>query len=254
MIIDGEAVMLDEQGRSDFNLLQSSLGALGRRQGKEISPAIMMAFDLLYLDGHDLRRVEFRSRRHLLEDALDGQEGAIRISSEIDADPQELLDHACRLGLEGIVGKDRESPYRSARTGDWIKLKCVQSEGFFVVGYEPSSSSPFSSLLLAAYRGDELEYVGSVGTGFKAREAYDLRSMMDRLPWARKALPVSYGGDREVVWIAPTLIAEVEYRAWTTNGELRHAAFKGLRERQDNAEVLQLENLLARSAPLKSPN
>ncbi|NSZ10108.1 MULTISPECIES: non-homologous end-joining DNA ligase [Agrobacterium] len=242
MILDGEAVMFDDQGRSDFNLLQSSLGAVGRRQGKDISPAVMMAFDLLYLDGHDLRGVEYRSRRHLLEDALHGADGAIRLSEEIDADPHALLEHACRLGLEGIVGKDRESTYRSGRTGDWVKLKCVQSEGFFIVGYEPSSSAAFSSLLLAAYDEDRLAYVGSVGTGFKSRDARDLRSMMDRLPWKRKAPPVAYADKRKVIWIEPTLIAEIEYRAWTTNGQLRHAAYKCLREIQDNAEVYRLSS------------
>jgi bifunctional non-homologous end joining protein LigD len=138
MILDGEAVMLDEQGRSDFSLLQSSLGATDRDSGNLISPAIMMSFDLIYLDGHDLRGMEYSVRQHLLEDTLQGQEGAIRLSEEIDVDPVELLDHACRLGLEGIVGKDRDSKYRPGRTGDWIKCKCVQSEPFLVVGYEPS--------------------------------------------------------------------------------------------------------------------
>jgi bifunctional non-homologous end joining protein LigD len=243
MILDGEAVMLDEQGRSDFNLLQGSLGAVGRRQGKEVSPAIMYAFDLLYLDGHDLRNVEYRARRHLLEDALSGHEGAIKLSEEIDHDPAELLEHACRLGLEGIIGKNRESRYRSGRTGDWIKLKCVQSEGFLVVGYEPSigGRGGFSSLLLAAYDGDELRYVGSVGTGFKERAARDLRGLMDKLTWKRKSPPVAYGGKRKVVWLQPTLIAEIEFRAWTADRKLRHASYKGLRERQDNAEVFRLD-------------
>lgn len=245
MILDGEAVMFDEQGRSDFNLLQGSLGAVGRRQGKEVSPAVMMAFDLLYLDGHDLRRVEYRTRRHLLEDALSGHDdGAIRLSEEIDADPVALLEHACRLGLEGIVGKDRESPYRSGRSGDWIKLKCVQSEGFFVVGYEPSigGRGGFSSILLAAYDGDDLRYVGSVGTGFKERAARDLRGLMDKLTWKRKQPPVAYGGKRNVVWVQPALIAEIEFRAWTTDRKLRHAAYKGLREHQDNADVFRLDD------------
>jgi len=111
-------------------------------------------------------------------------------SAASNADPQELLDHACRLGLEGIVGKDCDSSYRSGRTGDWVKIKCVQSEGFFIVGYEPSSSSPFSSLLLAAYRSDQLEYVGSVGTGFTARQVSELRTMMNRLTWKWKTPPV----------------------------------------------------------------
>lgn len=99
MIIDGEAVILDEHGRSDFGLLQQSLGASGNTPGALASPAVLYAFDLLYLDGHDLRGVEYRSRRHLLEDVLDRQEGAIRISEEFYADPAALLEEARRHGL-----------------------------------------------------------------------------------------------------------------------------------------------------------
>lgn len=118
---------------SDASLaLRSTVG-----QGKEISPAIMYAFDLLYLDGHDLRIAEYSTRRHLLEDVLAGHEdGAIKIWEELEADPAVLLEHACRLGLEGIVGKARDSSYRSGKTGDWIKLKCVQSDSFMIVGYD----------------------------------------------------------------------------------------------------------------------
>ncbi|XOK15606.1 non-homologous end-joining DNA ligase (plasmid) [Agrobacterium tumefaciens] len=243
MILDGEACLFDEQGHSNFNLLQSSLGAVGRRSGDLASPATMMAFDLIYFDGHDLRGLEYRSRRHLLEDLLQGKESAIRLSEEIDADPVELLDHACRLGLEGLVGKKRDSVYRSGKTGDWIKCKCVQSDAFFIVGYEPSVSAfgGFGSLLLAAYRDDHLTYVGSVGTGFKERASLVLRTTMDKLLWRRKQLPVPYSGKRKVVWIQPTLIAEIEYRAWTSDNKLRHASYKGLREVQDNAEVYRLD-------------
>ncbi|MBB3948455.1 bifunctional non-homologous end joining protein LigD [Rhizobium skierniewicense] len=186
-IIDGEGVVLDEQGRSDFDALQNSLGAVGRRSGKLVSSnAVLMAFDLLYLDGRDVRGEPYRFRRHMLEEMLKEDAGAIRVSEEIAVDdPLVLLKSACELDLEGIVGKDRNSAYRSGRTGDWVKLKCVQSEAFVIVGYEPSisASGGFSSLLLAAYEGDELRYVGSVGTGFKERAAIGLRAMMDKLKW-----------------------------------------------------------------------
>jgi bifunctional non-homologous end joining protein LigD len=244
VILDGEAVMLDEQGRSDFNLLQASLGADGRKSGNLTSPAILYAFDILYLDGHDLRGLDYQERRHLLEDALAGHEGAIRLSEEVDADPSALLEHACRLGLEGIVGKNRDSKYRSGRTGDWVKLKCVSSEGFMIVGYEPSNGAHggFASLLLAAYKGNDLIYVGSVGTGFKEPETVQLRKMMDKLYWKRKRPPVPYSGKRQVTWLQPTLIAEVEFRAWTTDGKLRHPSYKGLREVQDNADVYRIKD------------
>ncbi|TCA69922.1 non-homologous end-joining DNA ligase [Rhizobium leguminosarum] len=247
MIIDGEAVVLDDEGRPDFGLLQQSLGASGKQAGNRASDAIFYAFDLVYLDGHDLRGVEYRSRRHLLEDTLNGakneQVGAIRLSETLDAEPAVLLEHVCRLGLEGIVGKHLDRPYRSGRTGDWVKVKCVQSEAFFIVGYERSTASPagFGSLVLAAYRDADLVHVGSVGTGFKEAETIRLRKMLDTLRWKRKQPPLSYSGTADVVWVQPTLIAEIEFRAWSTDGKLRHQSYKGLRERQDNADVFRLD-------------
>ncbi|WP_210069006.1 non-homologous end-joining DNA ligase [Rhizobium leguminosarum] len=247
MIVDGEAVVLDEEGRPDFGLLQQSLGASGNQAGNRASDAIFYAFDLIYFDGHDLRGVEYRSRRHLLEDSLTGpkgdQDGAIRLSETFDTEPAVLLEHVCRLGLEGIVGKHLDRHYRSGRTGDWVKVKCVQSEAFFIVGYELSSASPagFGSLVLAANRGADLVHVGSVGTGFKETEAIRLRRMLDKLRWKRKQPPVAYSGSADIVWVEPTLIAEIEFRAWTTDGKLRHPSYKGLRERQDNADVFRLD-------------
>lgn len=243
MIIDGEAVVLDAEGRPDFGLLQQSLGASGKQAGNRASDAIFYAFDLIYFDGHDLRGVEYRSRRHLLDDLLTGKDGGIRLSETLDAEPAVLLEHVCRLGLEGIVGKHLDRPYRSGRTGDWVKVKFVQSEAFFVVGYEMSSASPagFGSLVLAAYRGSNLVHVGSVGTGFKETEAIRLRKMLDKLRWKRKQPPLPYSGSADIVWVEPTLIAEIEFRAWTTDGKLRHPSYKGLRERQDNADVFRLD-------------
>ncbi|MBX5132413.1 ATP-dependent DNA ligase [Rhizobium lentis] len=247
MIIDGEAVVLDAEDRPDFGLLQQSLGASGKQAGNRASNAILYAFDLIYLDGHDLRGVEYRSRRHLLEDTLNGakneQVGAIRLSETLDAEPVVLLEQISRLGLEGIVGKHLDRPYRSGRTGDWVKVKCVQSEAFFIVGYERSTASPlgFGSLVLAAYRDADLVHVGSVGTGFSQAEANKLRKMLDTLRWKRKQPHLPYSGSADIVWVQPTLIAEIEFRAWTSDGKLRHPSYKGLRERQDNAEVFRLD-------------
>jgi bifunctional non-homologous end joining protein LigD len=243
MIIDGEAVVLDDEGRPDFGLLQKSLGASGKTAGNRASDAILYAFDLIYLDGHDLRNIEYRSRRHLLEDTLKDNDGAIRLSETIDADPAILLEHVGSLGLEGIVGKHLDQPYRSGRTGDWVKIKCVGSEAFMIVGYEPSTASPagFASLALAAYRGDELVHVGNLGTGFKEAEMIRLRKMLDKLRWKRKQPPVPFPEKSDIVWVEPTLIAEIEFRAWTADGKLRHASYKGLRERQDNADVYKLD-------------
>ncbi|XUR32644.1 DNA ligase (ATP) (plasmid) [Rhizobium leguminosarum bv. trifolii] len=169
--------------------------------------------------------------------------GAVRLSETLDGEPNVLLEHVCRLGLEGIVGKHLDRHYRSGRTGDWVKVKCVQSEAFFIVGYERSAASPagFGSLVLAAYRGDELVHVGSVGTGFRQAEATRLRKVLDTLRWKRKPPPLRYSGSADIAWVQPTLIAEIEFRAWTSDGKLRHPSYKGLRERQDNADVFLLD-------------
>ncbi|HEV7436838.1 MAG TPA: non-homologous end-joining DNA ligase, partial [Pseudorhizobium sp.] len=171
MILDGEAVVLNEQGAPDFGRLQNSLG--GRGGKLPAGNAILFAFDLLYLSGHDLTKMEYSARRRILEDVLADSQGGIRLSEEFDEDPDELLRHACEYGLEGIIAKHRNRPYRSGRGGDWLKIKCVQSDTFAIVGYEPSTTFPgaIASLLLAARYRDGWQYVGSVGTGFKHDEA-----------------------------------------------------------------------------------
>ncbi|UXT53233.1 ATP-dependent DNA ligase (plasmid) [Agrobacterium tumefaciens] len=240
-ILDGEAVLYDDLGRSDFNLLQASLGGRG---GKASSDAVFMAFDLMYLDGHDLTRTELRVRRHLLDDLISDRSGAIHFSEDIEGDPDAIFRAAEEHGLEGIIFKDRDSSYRSGRLGDWLKVKCIASDAFFIIGFEPSIGAygGFASLLLAARQGNDLRYVGSVGTGFKEREATQLRKVMDRLVWKRKAPPVSYGGKRRVTWLQPTLIAEIAYRGWTSDQKLRHSSYKGLREIQDDATVLEIDS------------
>ncbi|TAX92028.1 ATP-dependent DNA ligase [Rhizobium leguminosarum] len=238
-ILDGEAVVLDEKGRSDFGLLQQSLG--GRGGKKKSSDAIFMAFDLLYFDGHDLRNSELDMRRHLLEDLVPaGGQGDIRLSEEIEADGDQLLASACEHGLEGIIAKRRDAPYRSGRLGDWLKIKCVQSDSFVIVGYERSTAARagIGRLLLAARKGKKLVYVGGVGTGFNERNAYELREKLDGLITSTPAAAVDRKG---AIFVKPKLIAEIEYRAWTDDGKLRHASYKGLREEQDNAAVYELK-------------
>ncbi|RWY71644.1 ATP-dependent DNA ligase [Rhizobium leguminosarum] len=241
-ILDGEAVVLDEQGRSDFGLLQQSLG--GRGGKKRSSDAIFMAFDLLYFDGHDLRTSELDMRRHLLEDLVPACElGNIRLSEEIEADGDQLLASACEHGLEGIIAKRRNVPYRSGRLGDWLKIKCVQSDSFVIVGYERSTvaRAGIGRLLLAARKGNELVYVGGVGTGFNERSAAELREQMDKLIINKPA--VDTGRKRNAVFVRPELVAEIEYRAWTHDGKLRHASYKGSREAADQLAIYELDDI-----------
>lgn len=239
-IIDGEAVVLDTQGRSDFSQLQQSLGGRGSKLNSGAS--VLMAFDLLYFDGHDLTQTELSTRRHLLGGLIaPGRESAIRLSEEVEADGEQLLRIACEHGLEGIIAKDRNSTYRAGRLGDWLKIKCIQSDSFAIVGWEQSAAARghIGSLLLGAKKDGKIVYVGSVGTGIKDSEAWKLRGIMDKLKATRA--PVAYSGRRkDITWLKPKLIAEIEYRAWTGDGKLRHASYKGLRDAADDAEVLQL--------------
>jgi len=237
-ILDGEAVVLNGEGRSDFGALQRSLGGRGGKRAS--TEAVLFAFDLMYFDGHDLTRTELSVRRHLLGDLLEDATGALQLSEEIDADGAELLASACSLGMEGIIAKHRDSTYRSGRTGDWLKIKCVQSESFMIVGYEQSAAARggIGSLLLAARRGHDWVYVGAVGTGFKEKDAAYLKKTLDRLKTKTPVVPLK---GRNYVFAQLTLIAEIEFRGWTDDGNLRHASYKGLREVQDNAAVHELD-------------
>ncbi|NTS31353.1 ATP-dependent DNA ligase [Phyllobacterium sp. BT25] len=240
MILDGEAVVLDTQGLPNFGLLQRALG--GRKATRAAKEAVFYAFDLLYFDGHDLTPLELSSRRHMLGKLLEGETGAIRLSEEIDSDGEAMLRHACQHGLEGIIAKHKDAPYRSGRTGDWLKIKCVASETFAVIGYEPSIKvrGSIASLLLAARRGDELVYAGNVGTGFSAKLARDLRVQLDGMRVDKPAVPIK---GKNLVFVEPTLVAEVNFSAWTHDGHLRHPSFKGIRQVEDHADVLDLSSL-----------
>lgn len=240
-ILDGEAVVLDEIGRSDFNGLQQALG--GRGGKRSAGEAIFIAFDLLYFDGHDLQSLDQDERRHLLEDLVPADsEGGIRLSQEIDGEGEAIFQAACEHGLEGVIAKHRHKPYRSGRGGEWLKIKCVQSEDFLVVGYERSAAAMggIGRLLLAAKKDGELVYVGGVGTGFTAKSGADLRRQMDSLVVSKPAVDTGKKR-RDAVWIKPELVAEIEFRAWTADGKLRHASYKGLRETADADDVFAFD-------------
>ncbi len=237
MILDGEAVVLDAKGLPNFGLLQQALG--GRRATRAAKSAILYAFDLLYFDGHDLTGLELSSRRHMLKTLFEDTTGAIKLSEDFETDGEILLRNACMHGLEGIIAKDKNSTYRSGRTGDWLKIKCSNSESFAVIGYEPSLKvrGSIASLLLAARKGDGLVYVGNVGTGFSAKLARDLRVQLDSMRIDKAAAPVKGKG---LIFVEPTLVAEVTFSTWTHDGKLRHPSFKGLREAGDSAEVYEV--------------
>ncbi|MEY9199401.1 bifunctional non-homologous end joining protein LigD [Sinorhizobium fredii] len=234
-ILDGEAVVLDEKGRADFGMLQRALGR--RPSAFEAGAIVFYAFDLLYLNGRDLRGLPLRERRRLLEPLVAGRQGAVRLSEEVEADGEEFFRIACEHGLEGIIAKQIDRPYRSGR-GHWQKIKCVRSDSFVIVGYEPSTTpGAIGRLLLAAKKGEGLIYVGGCGTGWTYQESVNLRELLDSVRTDEPAVGLRRKG---AVFVRTVLVAEVEFRAWTQDGKLRHPSFKGIRERQDDATIFAM--------------
>lgn len=235
LILDGEAVVLDDQGRSDFGMLQR---ALGRKPSLHDPREILFfAFDLLYVDGWDLRRLPLRERRWLLDPIVAGRTGAIRLSEEVEADGEEFYRIACAHGLEGIIAKHREKPYRSGRSDCWQKITCRRRDSFVIVGYEPSVvPGAIGRLLLAAKKGEGLVYVGGCGTGWSHQESIKLRELLDEI----RDKPAVALRRKGAVFTRPVLVAEVEYRAWTDENKLRHPSFKGIRERADDSTVFEV--------------
>ncbi len=235
-ILDGEAVVLDDLGRSDFGMLQRALGRLP--SAVEAGAIVFYAFDLLYLDGRDLRRLPLRERRRLLEPLVAGREGAVRLSEEVQADGEEFYRVACAHGLEGIIAKHREKTYRSGRGEWWRKITCKRRDSFVVVGYEPSTvPRAIGRLLLAGRQGEAFVYVGGCGTGWSHKESVKLRELLDEIKTNEPAVVLRRKG---AVFVRPLLVAEVEYRAWTDDRKLRHASFKGIRPVEDGGEVYEL--------------
>ncbi|SDN84229.1 non-homologous end-joining DNA ligase [Ensifer sp. YR511] len=236
MIIDGEAVVLDDHGRSDFGLLQRAVGR--RPSSHDAAEIIFFAFDLLYLDGQDLRMMPLAERRQLLELIVSGKTGAIRFSEEVHAEGAEFFRVACEHGLEGIIAKKRDAPYRSGRRPEWLKIKCARRDTFVIVGYEPSTvPGAIGRLLLAAKKGTGLVYVGGVGTGWNAAISREMRKVLETLVTATPAVKLTR---KRAVFTDPVLVADVEYRAWTEERKLRHPSFKGVAKRGQKTKVYEL--------------
>lgn len=236
-VLDGELVVENSAGVSDFSALQADLSA-GRSDR-----FLLYLFDLPYLDGYDLRAVPLAERKAMLERLVGEGGGLVRYSSHFEVGGDLVLRHACRLSLEGIVSKLRDGPYRAGRGKSWAKSKCSARQEFVVAGYVPSSVSrkAVGSLVLGAYEGDQLHHVGRVGTGFTGAVAGDLFRRLERMrvqasPFAE---PLTAEEGRQAKFVRPELVAEVEYRAWTADGHLRHASFRGLRQDKPAREVVR---------------
>jgi bifunctional non-homologous end joining protein LigD len=217
-IIDGEAVVPAEDGTTDFSVLQNEL--MGR--SKKI---VMVAFDLLYLNGYDLRKVPLFERKALLDKII--AETDIQFSESFEVDGAEMYKHACKTGLEGVVSKVRDSQYVSGRVNDWVKKTCAQRETLSIAGFALDGNK-WDGLYLARQKGKELIYAGKVDHGFDTASAKDLQARLK--PLIRKTQPYSKKIAHRGIWVEPSLLAEIEYRAKSAEGKLRHPFFKGIRE------------------------
>lgn len=236
-ILDGELVVEGAGGASDFSALQAALS-----EGKS-DRLVFYLFDLLFADGRDLRPAPLIERKTALQTLLGEASPLLRYSEHFEESGEMVLRHACRLSLEGVVSKDRDAPYRSGRARDWIKSKCSERQEFVIAGFVPSTTNAkaIGSLVLGTYDGADLIHAGRVGTGFTHKVAEDLFKRLDRLkqtksPFAGK-LPAEAA--RQVRFVKPELVAEVEFRAWTADGSVRHASYRGLREDKRADQVVR---------------
>lgn len=236
LVLDGEVVVHDEAGLPSFDRLQRR-GLLQRRADIARAalelPATFYAFDLLAFGDHDLRALPLLRRKALLREVLPAI-GPIRFSDHIEEKGAEMYGQVCALGLEGIVGKKADAPYRAGRSSDWVKVRALRTGDFVIVGWtEPRGSrAGFGALHLAEYVEATLVYVGSVGTGFSDRR---LRELDERLRARERDDPpcageIPDGRRRGHHWVRPELVAEVRYREFTEQGLLRHPVFVRLRE------------------------
>jgi bifunctional non-homologous end joining protein LigD len=241
-VVDGEVCALDEDGRPSFSAMQ---------QGKADTPIVYFVFDLLEVEGEPIIDLPLVERRKRLEKLLDKRNKTVRFSESFD-DGQALLRAAKQQKLEGIMAKRLESKYLPGkRTRDWLKIKPHGRQEFVIAGYtrgQGRRSGTLGSLVLGAYRGEELVYVGNVGTGFTEQEIERLLKALkplhrETLPFREvPKMPKVRKGD--VVWVEPKLVAEVEFVEWTHDGRLRAPAYKGLRDDKDARDV-RIEEAMA---------
>jgi bifunctional non-homologous end joining protein LigD len=245
-ILDGELVALTAGGASSFRELQEALSR------KQTAPLTYQAFDLVYLDGHDLSAVPLLERKQALAQLLQAADfepgGVVRYSDHVQGQGPDFFEQACTLGLEGIISKRADAPYRSGRGKLWLKVKCGRQNAEFVVGgYTPPAGarSGFGALLLGTPHDGQLEYAGRLGTGFSSRQLEQLHAQLQRDEIAHSPFSPSpmLPGSRGVHWVKPKLVVAVEYVERTRDGLLRQPSFVAVREDVEPEEIESIGHL-----------
>jgi len=233
-LLDGEVVVLLPNGSTSFQALQNALG-------KRNEQPIYYVFDLLYLNGFDMRKTPLLRRKELLASILQDGNELVRFSDHYQGAGEDLFKSACQYSLEGIISKKADRPYVSGRTTDWLKIKCLNSQEFVIGGFtNPAGSrTGFGALLVGTEENGNLVYCGKVGTGFSDKTLKELRARLERLqqPKSPFSNPPKVAAMRNVHWVKPELVAQVEFTAWTRDGILRHPSFQGLRDDKKPSEV-----------------
>jgi bifunctional non-homologous end joining protein LigD len=230
-IVDGEIAVLDDKGRATFAEIQprihqtdpNSIAHLARK-----TPAVFFAFDLLYLDGYDLRGARLRERKAAL-DAILEQSDRIRISEHFTASGEQMMEAARQAGIEGILAKQWDSKYEERRSTSWLKIKVQGRQEFVICGYTHGERSTFSSLVLGIYDGGKLTWVGNVGTGFDDQTLNALFRKLTELKTTKSPFEKRPAMLRDVTWVRPELVCECKFTQWTKDGKLRAPVFLGLR-------------------------
>ncbi|RYY26117.1 MAG: DNA ligase D [Sphingomonadales bacterium] len=242
-LIDGEAVVMDQDGRSSFQALQGALKG---------APASIdfIAFDLLELDGEDLTGRPLTERKAKLREIISEGSHRIRYSEHIVGNGEKLLKGFCDAGLEGVISKKADGRYIGSRSGGWLKAKCIKRQEFVVIGWTPSDKSRlFRSLILGVHDGGVLRYAGKVGTGFGTEEIFRLMETMRPLEQPTPTVRAPRAEVRGAHWLKPVLVAEIAYTEMTNEGTLRHPSYLGLRaDKKAEAVILEVEEPVAEIA------
>ena len=237
MVLDGEMVLTDVAGKTDFQALQNYL-----RSPKGKNPTYI-AFDLLALDGVDLRGQSLIKRKEKLEAIMQDCPKNLYYSRHLKGNGKESFTTACEMDMEGIVGKKADSIYSGTRNGDWIKLKCDKRQELVIGGYALSQkkTKSISSLLLGVYQGDEFIYAGRAGTGLSEADVRELQGKFEKLIRSESPFTLAPKAktNETITWLEPQLVAEIKFAEWTQDDLLRQASYKGLRLDKDPRDVIR---------------